>query len=105
MLLPTQPGASIWRFFIMASLSKKRRVINYLSQGKGLTANEARSRFGVQNFRAMISDIRNTVESYGNWEIITEDTSTGRVRYYMVDTHPGKRTYAYNKDGSRYMVA
>jgi len=86
------------------TLSKKRRVINYLSAGRGLTANEARARFGVQNLRATISDIRREVESYGNWEVVSEETTTGKTRYFMVDTHPGKRTYAYRKDGTRYRI-
>jgi hypothetical protein len=86
------------------TLSKKRRVINYLSAGRGLTANEARARFGVQNLRATMSDIRREVESYGNWEVISEETATGKTRYFMVDTHPGKRTYGYRKDGTRYRI-
>jgi len=90
------------------TLSKKRRVINYLYDGagmnNGLTAAQAKSKFGVGNLRATISDIRDMVEQYGNWEIISEDTSAGKTRYFMVDTHPGKRTYAFDSDGSRYML-
>ena len=95
----------LWRFYIMANLSKKRRVINYLTSGKGLTSAEAASRFGVANFRALMSDIRVQFEEYGNWDIVTEPTTTGKSRYFMKDIHPGERTYAYNKDGSRYMMA
>ena len=47
-------------------ISKKRRVLNYLAAGRGITAAEARSRFGVKNIRAMMSDIRTIVERYGN---------------------------------------
>jgi len=89
----------------MRNLSKKRRVINYLTSGKGLTSAEAASRFGVANFRAMMSDIRAQFEQYGNWEVITEETSTGKTRYFLNDIHPGERTYAYNEDGSKYMMA
>ena len=35
------------------TMTKKRRVINYLATGKGLTEAEARSRFGVGNLRAV----------------------------------------------------
>jgi hypothetical protein len=96
----------IWRFNIMSSntLTKKRRVINYLASGKGLTPNEARSRFGVANLRATISDIRSQVEQYGNWEITTEETSTGMTRYFMEDTHPGNRTYGFDKNGMRHAI-
>lgn len=90
------------------TLSKKRRLINYLYSGggvnKGVTANEAKSKFGVANLRATMSDIKSQVERYGNWEIVNEETSTGKTRYFMVDTHPGERTYAFDNDGSRYMI-
>lgn len=87
-----------------ANLSKKRRVINYLTAGKGLTANEARSRFGVANFRALMSDIRSQFEEYGNWEVTTEDTASGGTRYFLEDVHPGERVWGYKPDGTRYML-
>jgi hypothetical protein len=65
------------------TLTKKRRVINYLASGKGLTPAEARSRFGVANLRATISDIRELVEAYGNWQIVSEATVGGSTRYFM----------------------
>ena len=86
------------------TLTKKRRVINYLANGKGLTANEAKARFGVGNLRATISDIKSQVEAFGNWEIISESTSTGMTRYFMEDTHPGDRTYGYDAEGNRYSI-
>jgi hypothetical protein len=88
----------------MATLSKKRKVINTLYNGNGITAKQAKSRFGVGNLRATMSDIRDTVEAFGNWEIVTEETATGSTRYYMEDTHPGNRTFGFNTDGSRYML-
>jgi len=66
------------------SNSQARRVTDYLSEGKTLTAAEAKARFGVQNFRALISHIRGTVEAYGNHEITAEPTSTSTSRYGMV---------------------
>ena len=63
----------------MPTMTKKRRVINYLASGKGLTEGEARSRFGVANLRATISDIRDMVEAHGNWEITSSPTSTGKT--------------------------
>ena len=71
-------------------VSKKRRVLNYLAAGRGITAAEARSRFGVKNIRAMMSDIRTLVERYGNWEIDTEETRTGGTRYFMRNINGGK---------------
>jgi len=64
--------------------SKARRVTDYLSEGKTLTAAEAQARFGVKNFRAMISHIKETVEAYGNHEITSEPTATSTSRYGMV---------------------
>lgn len=72
-------------------VSKKRRVLNYLAAGRGITAAEARSRFGVKNIRAMMSDIRTLVERYGNWEIDTEETRNGGTRYFMRNVDGSKR--------------
>lgn len=86
------------------TLSKKRQVINHLSRGWGIDAREALNKYGVQNLRATMSDIREQVEAYGNWEIETvENGST--TRYFMRDTHPGNRTYGFRKDGSRFMIS
>ena len=86
------------------TLTKKRRVINYLASGKGLTPAEARSRFGVANLRATISDIRDLVEAYGNWQITSEETASGSTRYFMEDTHPGERMYGFDQNGNRYAL-
>ena len=82
------------------TISKQRKVINYLTKGKTLTSAQARSKFGVKNLRATIFSIRDLVEQYGNWEIINEDGS-----YRMFDTHSGKRTYQFTSSGRRTMIA
>lgn len=86
------------------SISKTRKVINYLANGKTITASEARARFGVKNLRATISNIRELVERHDNWQVETDISATGKTRYSMVDTHPGDRTYGFRPDGSRYML-
>jgi len=86
------------------TLSKKRRVINTLANGNGLTANEAKAKYGVQNMRATMSSIRDLVEAYGNWEIVTEETPSGKTRYFMEDTHPGERTYGFDSNGHRFLL-
>ena len=63
--------------------SMKRRILNYLMTGNGLTSAEAASRFNCGNFRATISDIKSQVEAYGNWRIVTEETTSGKTRYYL----------------------
>jgi len=78
--------------------------MNCLANGGGLTANEAKSRFGVGNLRATISSIKSQVEAYGNWEIVTEETPSGLTRYFMEDTHPGSRTYGFDNHGVRYAL-
>lgn len=83
--------------------TKRRKVMNYLSNGKGLTAREAKSRFGVSNMRATISDIKMQVEQYGNWEVVTEKTVTGMTRYFMNDTHPSRK-FSFDKNGKRVAV-
>jgi hypothetical protein len=79
-------------------LTKKRRVLNYLSAGRGITAAEARSRFGVKNLRAMMSDIRTLVERYGNWEVETEETRTGNTRYFMRNNGSKNTKFSFDTD-------
>ena len=86
------------------TISKTRKVINYLANGKTITASEARARFGVKNLRATISNIRELVERHDNGQVETDISATGKTRYSMVDTHPGDRTYGFRPDGSRYML-
>jgi hypothetical protein len=85
-------------------ISKTRQVINHLSSGKTLTSAQAQSKFGVGNLRAMISAIRERVEAFGNWEVITETNSRGETVYSMNDIHPGSRTYGFDKNGNRYTL-
>jgi len=85
-------------------ISNRRRVLNYLASGKTLTSQQAATKFGVKNFRAMISDIREQVEAFGNWEVNTFTNGNGVTVYSMTDTHSGKRSYAFRTDGSRYLI-
>jgi hypothetical protein len=80
--------------FIMSNvISKKRRVLNYLSSGRGITAAEARSRFDVKNLRALMSDIRTLVERYDNWEVTTEETRNGGTRYFLRNMRNSSRSF------------
>lgn len=81
-------------------ISKQRRVINYLANGNTLSAAQARNWYGVKNLRATMSDIRPIVQEYGNWQVVNEDG-----RYSMIDTHPGKRMFRFNKAGRRALIA
>tara|TARA_R110001583_G_scaffold38760_1_gene124943 strand:- start:576 stop:833 length:258 start_codon:yes stop_codon:yes gene_type:complete len=64
-------------------MTMKRKILNYLMTGKGLTSNEASSRFNCGNFRATISSIKDQVEAYGNWRVVTEEASNGKTRYFL----------------------
>ena len=86
-----------------AKISNRRRVLNHLASGKTLTASQAASKFGVKNFRAMISDIRSQVEAFGNWEV-TQTVRNGETVYGMEDTHDGDRSYGFRQDGSRFLI-
>ena len=86
------------------TMTKRRKVINYLAKGNGLTASEAKSRYGIGNLRATISNIKSQVEHYGNWEVVKEATATGKTRYFMDDTHPGHRHYGFDQFGNRYTL-
>ena len=65
------------------TITKKRRVMDYLAAGNSLTAGQARGRFGVSNMRATISDIKSQVEKYGNWSVYTDSTASGKTIYGM----------------------
>jgi hypothetical protein len=66
-----------------ATQSKKSQVLEYLHSGRGLTASQARRMFDVANFRATISNIKEQVERYGNWRIVTSENRDGETRYSL----------------------
>ena len=63
--------------------SMKSQVLEFLHTGRGLTATEATKMFGCRNFRATISSIKEQVERYGNWRIVTSDSRDGETRYSL----------------------
>ena len=65
------------------TITKKRRVMDYLAAGNSLTAGQARGRFGVSNMRATISDIKSQVEKYGNWSVTKGSSKSGLTTYGM----------------------
>ena len=67
----------------MAVYTKKARLMNHLSRGHDITAKQAYSRFGVKNLRAAMSNIKNQVEAYGNWEVTTRTLDNGATCYGM----------------------
>jgi hypothetical protein len=67
-----------------ASNSKTRKIVDYLAEGRTLTAAQAQARFGIKNMSATMSSIRDTVEAYGNWEVTTELAKNGATKYGIV---------------------
>ena len=65
------------------SKSKKARLMLHLAKGNDITAKQAYSRFGVANLRATISNIKDTAEAYGNWEVTTRTLDNGATCYGM----------------------
>ena len=65
------------------TMTKKQRVLNYLSSGRNLTGSQMTRKFGVANPRATISDIREQVERYGNWAVINNGSYGGETQYAL----------------------
>ena len=70
----------------------------------GLTSNED-VRGSVSVTCVLSGDIRSEFEKYGNWEVVTEETSTGASRYFLEDIHPGQRTYGYRPMYTRHALS
>lgn len=82
-------------------LSATRQVINYLVAGRSLTSAQARTKFGVKSMPKMMDCIANLLESQGNWEVTKSDSGA----YSVEDTHPGTRSYKFDRFGSRTLIA
>lgn len=65
------------------SITKRQRLLNHLSENNTITAAQASRRFGVANLRATMSDIRQQVEAYGNWRIVSGTNGRGETVYAM----------------------
>ena len=88
----------------MAPVSTRRKVINYLTNStNGLTANEAKNRYGIKRLTTVMTGIKKQLESNGNWEVTSTATPYGKTRYFINDVHPN-RTYGFNRMGKREMV-
>tara|TARA_R100000458_G_C8130160_1_gene145523 strand:- start:109 stop:390 length:282 start_codon:yes stop_codon:yes gene_type:complete len=68
---------------LMATYTKKQRVMNHLARGNDITPKQAFSRFGVKNLRATMSNIKEQVERYGNWEVSSRTLDNGSTCYSM----------------------
>lgn len=67
----------------MNTKSPKRQIISYLGTGSPLTKSQIRRKFGVRNPRATLSDVRRTVEQYGNWRLVEAGEYGGETQYVL----------------------
>ena len=63
------------------------RVMEYIMNNptKGISASEARNRYGVENLGPMIRGIRNRLAEQG-LDIVSERTPRGVLRYYLAES-------------------
>ena len=69
-------------------MTQTEKLQNYLEAGRSITAPEARARFGVQNLRARICEMRNTIGLNIGTIPYTRKNGISAVKYYI--TQPVK---------------
>jgi len=91
----------------MSPVSKTRQLVNYLyNTGNAISESQIRAQFGIKHPKRVMSIISSLVEKYGNWEIVTTENSgrlNGATTYQMLDTHPGDRTFQFDRNGKRFV--
>lgn len=63
-------------------MSQTEKLQTYLEAGRSITAPEARARFGVQNLRARICELRDTGLNIGTIPY-TRKNGVSAVKYYI----------------------
>jgi hypothetical protein len=64
--------------------TQNAKVLRYLTKGQSLTAKQARSRFGVQNLRARICELREEGHKIVTSPVTFRDTGARGVSYKLV---------------------
>jgi len=64
--------------------TQNERVLSYLRRGATLTSKQARSRFGVQNLRARIYELREDGHKIVTAPVTFRDTGAQGVTYKLV---------------------
>jgi len=59
------------------------KVLRYLTKGQSLTAKQARSRFGVKNLRARITELRQNGHKITTTPVTFRDTGRNGVAYKL----------------------
>lgn len=67
----------------MTTATQTEKVLDYLEAGRTLTAKQARARFGIQNLRARISELRAEGYTIVNEAVTYRDTGANGVKYSL----------------------
>lgn len=80
----------------MTTTTQTERLIRYLSTGRSITENVARSRFGIKNLSARISDLRaegmciytNSSNGVSSYRIGTPNATMVKLAYSVAGSRP-----------------
>jgi hypothetical protein len=67
----------------MTTATQSEKVLDYLEAGRTLTSKQARARFGIQNLRARISELRAEGYNIATESVTFRDTGANGVKYYL----------------------
>lgn len=67
----------------MSTATQSEKVLDYLEAGRTLTSKQARARFGIQNLRARISELRSEGYNIVNESVVYRDTGASGVKYSL----------------------
>ena len=64
-------------------VSQVERITSFLTKGNKITENLAASRYGVQNFTATMSRVREHAADSGLGELTYDHNRNGQTRYFL----------------------
>jgi hypothetical protein len=67
----------------MTYATQAEKVLAYLEDGKTLTSKQARARFGIQNLRARIYELREEGYNIVTEQVTFRDTGANGVKYAL----------------------
>lgn len=67
----------------MTTATQSEKVLDYLEAGRTLTSKQARARFGIQNLRARISELRAEGYNIVSESVTFRDTGANGVKYLL----------------------
>ena len=67
----------------MTATTQSDKILSYLEAGRTLTSKQARARFGIQNLRARIAELRSEGYNIVNESVTYRDTGYNGVKYSL----------------------